>query len=124
MSHLALFLLHHHRHQYQQHQVEWLVIDGIGFVHPGYEIKVEVECISFSDFVNQFNDDDEIICKMDIEGSEFEVLRDMLNKGSIKKIKDLYVEFNERFMPRENEDTKNYLINEIKSQGVNVYTWF
>lgn len=99
-------------------------IDGIGFVHPGYEMKVEVECISFSNFLNQFDDNDEIICKMDIEGSEFEVLRDMLKNGSIKKIKDLYVEFHERFMPNENENTKNSLVTEIKLQGVNVYTWF
>ncbi len=42
-------------------------IDNIGFIHPGYETKVEVESISLSNFLQQYNDDDYIVCKMDIE---------------------------------------------------------
>jgi len=98
-------------------------IDGIGFIHPGYENKIEVECISLSNFIKNLPDNSEIICKMDIEGSEFEVLRDMIKQGTITRIKDLYVEFHERFMPNESIDSKNLLINEIKSFGINVNTW-
>jgi FkbM family methyltransferase len=99
-------------------------IDNIGFIHPGYETKVEVESISLSNFLQQYNDDDYIVCKMDIEGSEFAVLRDLLEKGSIKKINELYVEFHERFMPKENEQTKNELVNQITSLGINLHQWF
>jgi hypothetical protein len=48
----------------------------------------------------------------------------MIKRGTITKIKDLYVEFHERFMPNESVDSKNLLINEIKSFGVNINTWF
>jgi FkbM family methyltransferase len=59
-------------------------IDDIGFDHPGYDSRVIVESIDFSRFVNSLPEGSNIICKMDIEGSEFEVLRKMLKDGSIK----------------------------------------
>ena len=99
-------------------------IDGIGFIHPGYENRVEVASISFSNFIENLPDDSFIICKLDIEGSEFRVLRDLIEKNTISKINELYVEFHERFMPSESVETKNELINIIELQGVNVYQWF
>jgi FkbM family methyltransferase len=99
-------------------------VDGIGFIHPGYITKVKVESINFSNFVLQLPENSNIICKMDIEGSEFKVLRHMIETGSIKKINRLYVEFHERFMEGESFETKNNLIDDIKKMGVQVETWF
>lgn len=99
-------------------------IDGIGFNHPGYETKVEVESISFSNFINGLPEDSFIICKMDIEGSEFRVLRDLIKNNTITKINEIYVEFHERFMPEESLETRNELVNIIESKGVKVHQWF
>lgn len=89
---------------------------------PGYETSVR--SIDFSKFIDQFPQDSNIICKMDIEGSEFDVLRHMIKNGTITKISDLYVEFHERWMPNESTETKEKLVDQIQSLGVRVFLWF
>jgi FkbM family methyltransferase len=99
-------------------------IDGIGFNHNGYDTSVMVESIDFSNFVNKLPKNSHIICKMDIEGSEFQVLRKMIKDGTITKIHKIYIEFHERFMPNESVNSKNVIIEDIKKMGVDVETWF
>ena len=56
--------------------------------------SIVVETINFSKWIsNNFNDKDNIIVSMDIEGSEYDVLYHMINQGSIHLINKLYVEF-------------------------------
>lgn len=98
-------------------------VDNIGFDHPGYLNKILVESIDFSRFVNELPDDANIICKMDIEGSEFTVLRKMIREGSIKKIKKIYVEFHERIMLTEDINSKNEIVNKLKELGIEVFNW-
>jgi FkbM family methyltransferase len=99
-------------------------IDGIGFNHPGYDTKVQVPSIDFSKFVSSLPIDSNIICKMDIEGSEFAVLRKMIENNTISRVKEIYVEFHERFMPAESHETKQKLIDDITKLGVIIHTWF
>lgn len=99
-------------------------IEGIGFEHPGYDTKVEVDSISLSRFIEELPEESMIICKMDIEGSEFAVLRDLLEKGAIRRISEIYVEFHERFMPSESEETKRQLVDSIIALGIPVHQWF
>lgn len=99
-------------------------VDGIGFEHQGYSTKVEVESISLSSFIDRLPKDSRIICKMDIEGSEFAVLRDLIEKGTITRISEAYVEFHERYMPGESQETRRALVEKISSLGVRVHEWF
>ena len=99
-------------------------VDGIGFVHPGYDSPIIVQSIDFSKFVQNLPSNSKIICKMDIEGSEFQVLRKMIKDTTIAKIDTIYVEFHERLMPDESVESKNQLIQEIKNLGVKVEVWF
>lgn len=99
-------------------------VDGIGFNHGGYETQVEVPSIDFSKFVSELPEDSNIICKMDIEGSEYKVLRHMIQEGTLSKIKEIYLEFHERFMPEESLDTERKLVEQIESLGVKVHQWF
>ena len=99
-------------------------VDGIGFNHKGYETQVEVFSIDFSQFVYNLPNDSNIICKMDIEGSEYKVLRHMIQQKTLSRIKELYIEFHERFMPEESAETENKLIEQIKNLGVKVHQWF
>jgi FkbM family methyltransferase len=99
-------------------------INGIGFVHRGYSTPVEVESVDLSKFIKELPQDRKIICKLDIEGSEFEVLRKMIAEGTIDRISELYVEFHERFMPNESPESEKKLIEEISARGVKVHTWF
>jgi FkbM family methyltransferase len=99
-------------------------VSGIGFEHPGLLDKIEISAISFSEFLSNINNDSYVICKMDIEGAEFKVLRHLIDTGSIKKINELFVEFHHRFMPEESEIFKNQLVCEIESLGVKINQWF
>lgn len=57
----------------------------------------KVESIDFSQWIlNNFQRDDEIILKMDIEGAEYEVLKKMIIDGSISYIKKIYIEFHRK----------------------------
>jgi FkbM family methyltransferase len=99
-------------------------IDGIGFNHGGYETKVEISSIDFSRFLSELPEDSNVICKMDIEGSEFKVLRHLIEQNTITKIKEIYIEFHERFMPEESVQSKEILVRQITDLGVKVHLWF
>lgn len=99
-------------------------VDGIGFNHPGYDTQVVVPCIDFSKFIQSLPENSNIICKMDIEGSEFKVLRHLIEQGTIANIKEIYIEFHERFMPLESKHNEDELIHQISSFGVKVNNWF
>jgi FkbM family methyltransferase len=99
-------------------------VDGIGFNHAGYDTKVQIPSIDFSKFVSELPENSNIICKMDIEGSEYSVLRHMIKEKTISKIKELYVEFHERFIEAESPETERELVKQIENLGVKVHQWF
>jgi hypothetical protein len=85
---------------------------------------VKIPSIDFNRFISELPEDSNIICKMDIEGSEFQVLRYLIEKKTITKLKEIYIEFHERFMPAESKETEKELVEQIRNLGVKVHTWF
>lgn len=69
----------------------------------------KVKTIDFSSFLNQFNDDDYIIVKLDIEGSEYKVIERLLETKSINKINELYIEWHDIFFDVSSHHLKNEL---------------
>jgi FkbM family methyltransferase len=66
-----------------------------------------VKTINFSEFLkNKISNDDFVLVKMDIEGSEFSVLDSLIETGSFKLINEIYIEFHERFF-----DDMDYYVN-------------
>lgn len=66
-----------------------------------------VECIDFAQFVKDLcSEEDYVLVKIDIEGSEFDVLDHLLDSADVSVITELYVEFHERFF----EDLEAYRI--------------
>lgn len=96
---------------------------GIGYIHGGYSEPIMVECIDFSRFIRELPAESNIICKLDIEGSEFAVLRKLLDDGTINKISKLYVEFHNYQMPHISYETTSNLILEIQSRGIEINMW-
>jgi FkbM family methyltransferase len=84
---------------------------------PGLMPPIKVSSIDFSDFLLnlrvRYFGKCEIYCKMDIEGAEFPVLRRLIETGTIKYIKKLWVEFHERYIPGESRQTKAELIRHL-----------
>lgn len=79
---------------------------------------IEVECIDFSSFIKGFSEDTVIVVSMDIEGAEFEVLRKMLEDGTIDRISLLDIEFHHRLQNDETAETADALRRAIEARGV------
>jgi len=83
-----------------------------------------VPSIDFSSFVRQIaQPNDYLVVKMDIEGAEYQVLRQMLKDNTFKLIDEIYIEFHDRFVLEESSETNRVLINAIEQQGAIVYQW-
>lgn len=98
-------------------------IDGIDSTHPGYETQVKIPSINFSRFVSDLPRDAHIICKMDIEGSEYKVLRKMIMDKTISIIDEIYIEFHSYWIKKESKESDYKIIQQIKNLGVKVYNW-
>lgn len=97
--------------------------------HPGnmeagdYLTSYEVDVINFTNFIKSLNDVEFLLVKMDVEGSEYDILRNMISDNSILTINDLYVEFHDWAMSSEDELTTNDLIDIISNKGINIKRW-
>jgi len=99
-------------------------VNGIGYTHEGAHMTKQINSVNLSKFVESLPIDANIICKMDIEGSEFYVLRDMICNGSIKRFNKLYVEFHPNLMKNESDYSVNNIIQDITKNDVELYLWF
>lgn len=75
-----------------------------------------VECIDFSRFVSEL--EGTIVVSMDIEGSEFEVLRKMLEDGTAEKLSILDIEFHHRLLPEESAGSASELRQAFEGKGI------
>lgn len=89
----------------------------VGIAGAEYENKITVPSIDFSKFVASLPAAT-IVCSMDIEGSEFPVLRKMIKDGTASRIKVLDVEFHHRMMSTEDDESARKLIQELSALGV------
>lgn len=92
---------------------------GAGDFNESYPIPV----VDLSRFIRDLKDPEYILLKMDIEGSEYDVLRHLLKENTISLIKDLYVEFHDWAMTSEDSTSTNLLIQQIRERGVNIRNW-
>ena len=99
-------------------------VKDAGFVHDGYDSSIEVESIDFSEFLKKFPEGSAIYCKMDIEGSEFFVLRHLIETDTISRINTLFVEFHPTNIDGESAQTVSDLVRLIESKGVLVKMWW
>lgn len=83
---------------------------------------IEVECIDFSKWISKFKASDNIILKLDIEGSEYDVLWKMIKDGSINQINKLYVEFHSDTIPSKKKEEEE-LIAALRSHKIEPLEW-
>lgn len=58
---------------------------------------IKVKSMKLSNFLDKLDIEDYIIIKLDIEGAEYEVVKDLLDTNKITMIKELYVEWHDNF---------------------------
>lgn len=95
-----------------------------GTFKEGYCDSVEVESFDLSEFVNNLQGDN-IFCKMDIEGAEFQVLEKMIENQTILKIKEIWIEFHEEFFknPDPYRIRKSFILNKLNESGIKYHEW-
>jgi len=82
-----------------------------------------VKALDFSKWVSKnFSRSDYVVCKMNIEGAEYDILEKMLDENSIDAIDVLYVAWHYKKLTGFPESRHYNLINELR-QRVYVYTW-
>jgi FkbM family methyltransferase len=59
----------------------------------------KVPAKSLSKFLDNFDKNDYIVVKLDIEGSEYYVIDDLFTSGKIEMIDELYIEWHDHFFP-------------------------
>jgi len=59
----------------------------------------KVPTVVLSDFLGQFDDEDYIVLKLDVEGSEYVLVEDLFETGMINKIDELFLEWHDHFFP-------------------------
>lgn len=88
-----------------------------GIAGTEYEGTKMIEAIDFSQFVRDLPSS-VIVCSMDIEGSEFPVLRQMIKDGTAFRITVLDIEFHQRMMNDEDDESARKLVQKLSSLGV------
>ena len=69
-----------------------------------FQVQREVPCINLSRFIREnFSKEDNIIIKMDIEGSEYATLEKMIEEGTIEYVNSLTTEWHARFFTNKEE---------------------
>lgn len=64
-----------------------------------------------------------LILKLDIEGAEYSVIRDLLSSGAAWAINELFVEFRGRRFKEDKRDEEVFLVGELFQRGVVVQPW-
>lgn len=81
---------------------------------------LKVKTYDIFDFIEQFSEDDYIVLKLDVEGSEYDIINRLIAKNSISKIKEYLIEWHDHFYNDVNKN-KNYFINEINKHSKHNY---
>ena len=117
------------KHEMQGSSIECLLDSGLcadktNDLYRKHDDLVEVECADIHDIVDKYDKEDFIVVKIDIEGSEFIVLRRLLETGAIEKINELYVEWHTIYMSSESASSELALRTELIRRGCKPKEWY
>lgn len=91
-----------------------------------YSDRRSVKSVNFSDFIKMFSDENDfVVVKLDIEGSEFDVIDKLIEENTIDYVNHFYIEFHSHFF--ENTELYNEKIEYYKkifeNRGINFTQW-
>lgn len=86
-----------------------------------YTEQIQVDSINFSEFILSLKNNN-IFCKMDIEGAEFCILEKLINDNTLSLINTLWVEWHDVDLKQINEEYKTKLKTNIEKQTI-LYDW-
>jgi FkbM family methyltransferase len=84
---------------------------------------VDVATVRLSSFMREFEVDDFVVLKLDIEGSEYAVLDDLLATGAIRYVKKLYCEFHSQWLAPTFKGWEARLLSQLSAVGIVPEPW-
>lgn len=84
---------------------------------------LDVECVDISQIIDEYDEDDFIVVKMDVEGAEFDLVRKLLKDDTVQKINELYIEWHTQHVPGESYNSERELKDQLSKTKANVYDW-
>jgi FkbM family methyltransferase len=92
------------------------------------DAALEVQAFSLGELLGKKAAEyDQIIVKMDIESSEYEVLRDLLDTGAAKNMTHIFIEFHSEYFKEpersQHRELEKKLLDELEAAGVGVTIW-
>lgn len=85
---------------------------------------ITVKTISLSNFIkDNFSIEDKIVLKLDIEGSEYDVLLDLMNTSALDYIDELYGEYHFGKLKEITENMHNSIIERLLVRGYEMKDW-
>lgn len=82
---------------------------------------VTVDCKDVAAIIGSYTKEDFIVLKMDIEGTEYELLIDFIKKGVFSLVDYMAIEFHPRFTKL--KSSKQILVELMKATGVKFVEW-
>lgn len=105
---------------------DWTVGYSLFNTHPrhyGREPSIPIKVIDFSKWIREnLKQEDYIILKLDVEGSEYKVLAKMFADGTIDYINKLYIEFHDHWMKLEKYEHE-FLVAALVEKGLKPLDW-
>lgn len=87
--------------------------------------QMTVQTIDVHDIMNDLDlADKSCLMKMDIEGSEYAVLRRIIDTGMVKKIYKLYIEFHDHICNVSEASSEECLTKELLGNDVELIRWY
>lgn len=86
-------------------------------LHPEKKEKLDlgnprkIKAIDIVEFIDLLDEESYIVLKLDVEGSEYEILNRLILSERINKINELFVEFHDGFFGKNSSEIKNKLKN-------------
>ena len=88
-----------------------------------WDNKITVPCFDFSTWLkNNVKQEDYVLCKIDIEGAEFEVLKKCIMDDTLKLINQIDIEFHHFGNPLYIQDY-NFILQEIYKLNIKFNVW-
>lgn len=88
------------------------------------EKYIKAECVDLSRFIfENFDKDDYIVLKLDIEGSEYDVIPHLIQTGAMKYINELYGEFHYHKLNNITKEHHDELVLDLENSGFKMKNW-
>lgn len=90
--------------------------------------KSIIECVDINDYIlNKLNTYNNIILKLDVESSEYDILEYLIEKNTLIKLDAIIVEWHEKYMLKEDQEKflirKNKILDFCKSNNIKIFDW-